>query len=55
VAPSDFNSLDRLFASAPTTAPDTPATDGSTPTGWISGIQNSVGTDTTFYVLCASP
>ncbi|HET6865411.1 MAG TPA: hypothetical protein VFH80_05790 [Solirubrobacteraceae bacterium] len=55
VAPSDFASVDRVFASAPTTAADVTAADGSTPTGWISGIQNTTATDTTFYVVCASP
>ena len=54
-APSDFSSLDRMFASAPTTATGVVAANGSTPTGWIAGIQNSSATDTTFYVVFASP
>jgi hypothetical protein len=55
VAPSDFSSVDRVFASAPTTASNVTAANGSTPTGWVSGIQNGAGTDTTFYAVCASP
>lgn len=53
--PAGFPSSDRLLASAPTVTMDTPAGDGTTPTGWITGIANASATDTTFYAVCVSP
>ncbi len=58
VARTDGSSVtgDRVGASFPVVSPNTPATAGTTPTGWKSDFTLEGGAASiTFYVICASP